>query len=251
LPPENPRAATDQTWTWSQHWLDVLFLHWSVPVSAVLPHVPASLEVETHGGLAWVSLVLFRLKVRPRWLPFLPGVSSLTEVNFRTYVRCGGRPGICFLSMHADNAWAIRLARLLTPLPYRRAGLRYRRSAETFSFDGHDPSSPDCQLSLTFKPTGRDRKPPSDSLDAWLLERYRLFLEDMCQTLWEACVIHPAWLVRDVEMLTPANRAGPWWRHAPARPPDLTHFSVGVTAHFGPFRPFHRRAPTSCLTKSG
>jgi len=42
-------------------------------LTALRPHVPALLEVATHDGEARVSLVLFRLRVRPRGLPFLPG----------------------------------------------------------------------------------------------------------------------------------------------------------------------------------
>ncbi len=71
-----------------------------------------------------MSLVVFRLRVRPRWLPYLPALSDLVEVNLRTYVRFGDAAGIWFLSVHADNAWAIAVARLLTPMPYVRAPMR-------------------------------------------------------------------------------------------------------------------------------
>jgi uncharacterized protein len=114
---DEPTAAS-RSWVWSQYWRDLLFLHWRVDPAVVRPHVPTPLEVATHDGYAWVSLVLFRLRVRPRWLPFIPGASELVEVNLRTYVSCQGAHGIWFLSVHADNRWAIRLAKLLTPMPY-------------------------------------------------------------------------------------------------------------------------------------
>src|SRR5207247_7183120 len=94
---------------WSQQWLDVLFLHWRVAESSLRSHVPAPLEIATRDGDAWVSLVLFRLRVRPPWLPFVPGVSELVEVNLRTYVHCQVKPGSGVSSVRADNVWAIRL----------------------------------------------------------------------------------------------------------------------------------------------
>src|SRR5438094_436421 len=110
-------ADMAERWVWSQHWLDLLFLHWRVPPALLRSQVPAALEIATLDGSAWVSLVLFRLRVRPRWLPFLPCVSALLEMNLRTYVHYRDRPGIWFLSVHADNHLAMWLAKLLTPIP--------------------------------------------------------------------------------------------------------------------------------------
>src|SRR5262249_44077214 len=97
LPPAAPQDPLAPARVWRQSWEDLLFLHWRVAPSDLTPHVPSPLQVETFDGRAWVSLVLFRLWVRPRWLPFLPGVSSLLEANLRTYVHLAGKPGIWFL----------------------------------------------------------------------------------------------------------------------------------------------------------
>src|SRR6266566_6653290 len=127
-----PEAGTPPdclgSWVWSQQWRNVLFLHWQVPAANLRSHIPAPVEIATCCDSAWVSLVLFRLRIRPRWLPFLPAVSELVEVNLRTYVQVQDKPGIWFLSVHADNRWAIRLAKLLTPMPYEPAGMQYRGS---------------------------------------------------------------------------------------------------------------------------
>ncbi len=228
-------------WAWSQDWRDLLFLHWRVPVPSVLPHVPAGMEVETRDGFAWVSLVFFRMSIRPWWFPFLPDVSHLTEVNFRTYVRCAGRQGVYFLSMHADNRWAIRLARLLTPLPYVRARLHYQRSGAEFSFEADRLTRSDCQLSLRYRPVGECWEPSADSLEEWLLERYRAFAVGKGQKLLEAEVCHPRWTIRNVAMSASTCRGGAWWPLAPSRPPDLMHFATGVQALFGRFRQVARQ----------
>jgi uncharacterized protein YqjF (DUF2071 family) len=234
---------------WVQEWLDVLFLHWSVPVAELRPHVPLPLEIDTREGLSWVSLVLFRLKTRPWWLPFYFPLANTTEVNFRTYVRCGDQPGIYFLSMHAHNRLAVWFARWLTPFPYRLGPVSYTRSGEDFLLaEGNDPAP------LRIHPTGDAIETAVGSLEEWLTERYTAFAEQgpHVQPVYsrvgsgesiqpgnrivEAPVRHPRWHLRTVEIVAAGSRTGPWWTLAPARPPDLLHFSTGVQAKFGPFR---------------
>src|SRR2546421_4110241 len=99
VPEAGTRPGGLGSWVWSQQWRNVLFLHWQVPAASLRLQIPAPVEIATYHDAAWVSLVLFRLRVRPRWLPFLPGVSELVEVNLRTYVRVQNRPGIWFLSV--------------------------------------------------------------------------------------------------------------------------------------------------------
>src|SRR5262249_51277802 len=144
---------------------------------------------------------------------------------------------IWFLSVHADNSWAIRLARWLTPLPYVRAGMCYRRTGREFQFEARWPSSPGVGLSLRFVP-GRDGTEAGEgTLDAWLLERYRLFVEDRRGRLLQAEVDHPRWVVaREVEVSVSASSIGESVGLDLSRAPDRAHFSAGVRAHFGSFR---------------
>jgi uncharacterized protein YqjF (DUF2071 family) len=231
-----PDAAISGSWIWAQRWLDLLFLHWRVSASSVRSHLPPGVQVETCEGEAWLSLVLFRLKVRPRWLPFVPGVSSLTEANLRTYVRCGGKTGIYFLSLHANNPWSVRLARLFTPLPYQPARMSYRRAGDVFHFERSGWPWPESRLSLDFRPSGSCRALPGDSVDAWLLERYRAFSWSRCKGLMTAEVDHPRWAVCGAEVLR-IDCPGAWWEFAPRHSPNRVHFAERVDALFGPFRP--------------
>jgi uncharacterized protein len=233
--------AADETvaarpWVWSQHWINLLFLHWRIPVDALLPHVPSEVTIDTVEGWGWVSLVLFQLKVRPRWLPFVPCVSTFNELNLRTYVCYRDRPGIGFLSIHANNRWAIRLARWLTPLPYLPARIRYQEAATGFSFDCWDLALPDCRSSIRFSPEGHSWQPQDGTLDAWLLERYRLFILGKCRRLHMAEVVHPRWTIRRARARILANTIGSPFDLDLSRSPDLVHFSSGVTARFGAFQ---------------
>src|SRR5579862_5442485 len=91
-----------------QSWRDLLFLHFSLPVSEIQTLLPVGLEVDTFPNSegidrAWVGLVPFRMEgIRPRRLPALPWISAFPETNVRTYVHQGGRrPGVWFFSLDA------------------------------------------------------------------------------------------------------------------------------------------------------
>lgn len=227
--------AEIRPWVWSQHWLDVLFLHWPVPTDALRSQLPAALEIDTYDGQAWVSLVLFRLRVRPRWLPFLPGLSNLVEVNLRTYVRHRDEPGIWFLSAHADNGWAIRLAKQLTPMPYVQAEMCYRRRGEALEFRAACASPPAAKLALKFSPLIDQETSIEGTLDSWLLERYRLYIQDRTRRLLQADVVHDPWVTQDVEVSVSENNLGELVGLDLSGAPARVHFSAGVQARFGGF----------------
>jgi len=194
------------------------------------------LEIDTFDGAAWLSLVLFRLRVRPRWLPFVPGLSSLTELNLRTYVHREGRPGIWFLSAHGDNRLAMWLARRLTPMPYQHAAFDYREVEGRFEFHAWQHGVANLEINLTFKPQGDATIWTAPTLNAWLLERYRLYAGGAGDTLVDAEVVHPSWDAQDVALqLTANNLAEPFGIRLPVQP-DRAHFSRGVHAYFGGFR---------------
>jgi uncharacterized protein YqjF (DUF2071 family) len=112
------------------HWWNSLaFLHWPYEPEAVQRLLPPELELDTHGGRAWVGLVPFVLRVRTARSPFLPWVCTFPETNVRTYVRGpDGRPGIWFLSLDAARLAAVVVARLTWRLPYMWARMRIRHT---------------------------------------------------------------------------------------------------------------------------
>jgi len=78
--------------------------------------------------------------------------------------------------------------------------------------------------------------PAEDSLDAWLLERYRAFVGSANRDVLEGEVEHESWVVRQVELLSAVNGIGGEWGLELSRPPDMMHFAEGVSARFGSFR---------------
>jgi uncharacterized protein YqjF (DUF2071 family) len=109
----------------AQSWHDLLFAHWPVAPESLRPLIPAQLKLQTFNQHCWLAVVPFRMSgVRARWLPAIAGTSFFPELNVRTYVVCGGKPGVYFFSLDAANRLAVKTARLLYHLPYFYADMR-------------------------------------------------------------------------------------------------------------------------------
>jgi uncharacterized protein YqjF (DUF2071 family) len=221
---------------WRQHWTDVLFLHFPVPCEKLRPLVPPPLALDTLSGQCWLSFVLFRLLVRGIGLPAIPGLSSLLELNVRTYVRYRDQPGIYFLRMYADNWLAIVASKLLTPLCYERAAI----IDERFSGGQRHIECRACRggagvLRGQTLSSGPPHQALPGSLEWWLLERYRLFVVESSGRLIAADVEHPPWRSAAAEFTATRNdlccELG-----LSLTSPQAAHESRGVAARFNAFR---------------
>ena len=61
--------------------------------------------------------------VRGRFTIPLPGLSTFPELNVRTYVSVGGKPGVWFFSLDAESTLAVKVASWGFGLPYHRASM--------------------------------------------------------------------------------------------------------------------------------
>ncbi|WP_323749102.1 DUF2071 domain-containing protein [Curtobacterium sp. VKM Ac-2884] len=126
----------------SQDWLDVVFVHWRVDVSAVAPLLPAGTRPDTmaldgtdDGVTTWVGLIAFRFE-DTRFPPLgalgrTGSIGDFVEVNVRVYtVDEQGQHGVVFLSLDAGKLLPTLGARVATGLPYWWA------DAESRSGDG-------------------------------------------------------------------------------------------------------------------
>jgi uncharacterized protein YqjF (DUF2071 family) len=110
------------SWVMAQTWHDLLFAHWPVDTQRLRTLIPEPLEIDQFDGQAWLAVVPFRMSgIRLRWTPAVPWLSAFPELNVRTYVKSGGRPGVWFFSLDAGNALALAIARAWFHLPYYRA----------------------------------------------------------------------------------------------------------------------------------
>src|SRR5262245_23161746 len=123
-PPSDERSwpRPSPPWAMAMRWHDLLFLHWPIAAAELRPRIPAPLAIDEHSGSAWIGVVPFRMtNVRPRGVPGLPWLSAFPELNVRTYVTHGGKPGVWFFSLDAAQRLAVIAARRRFHLPYFHA----------------------------------------------------------------------------------------------------------------------------------
>jgi uncharacterized protein YqjF (DUF2071 family) len=195
------------------------------------------LEIDTWHGSAWISLVAFNLDVHHRWMPSFGLTENFVEMNLRTYVRCQGEPGIYFLSIHAGGRVPVALARLLTPLPYVYAPLTYRHVGTCWELQCRSPKRGDDKslVAGAFTPVGECAALPVDSLEGWLLERYRAFAPDRRGRVVRMIAQHEPWSVQRVEAKLDVNNLGKPWGFDLLGAPDLAHFQAHMPALIWPF----------------
>ncbi|HEX9990631.1 MAG TPA: DUF2071 domain-containing protein [Chloroflexia bacterium] len=162
-------------WIMTQTWHNLLFAHWPIPADALRAVIPPQLEIDTCDGQAWLGVVAFRLSgIRLRGLPEVRAVSSFPEINVRTYVTVGGKPGVYFMSLDANNPLALAIARPWWRLRYFNAAIQLRRQGRSMHFQSKrtQRGAPDARFSATYRPCSPPAQPMRGTLEHWLTERY-------------------------------------------------------------------------------
>ena len=186
-----PYPLPERPWLMGQTWQNLLFAHWRVPYDMLRPHVPERLELEQHDGSAWVGLTPFRIGgLRLRGAPPLPGVSSFHELNCRTYVRVGDRPGIWFFSLDASSRAAVAVARRTYRLPYRHARIEVR--GDSFRADTEGGGS----FQARYHGVGVPTPAAPATLEHFLTERYCLYAGE---GRFRADIHHTPWPLQRAE----------------------------------------------------
>jgi uncharacterized protein YqjF (DUF2071 family) len=187
----------------AQTWRNLLFAHWPLSPRVLRPLIPAGLTLESFESQAWVGITPFVITgLRPRAMPALPGVSQFPEINVRTYVTAGGKPGVFFFSLDAGSALAVAAARALYSLPYFRARITVRAAARggiTYSSRRTHRGAPRAEFSAEYRPTGDAALARAGTLDHWLTERYCLYAVDGRGGLHRAEIHHPPWPLQPAE----------------------------------------------------
>jgi uncharacterized protein len=197
-----PWPLPQRPWSLGQTWQRLLFAHWRVPHDVLRPHVPDALVLEEWDGSAWIGVTPFRVAgFRLRGLPPVPMLSSFCELNCRTYVRRGDRPGIWFFSLDASSRLAVEAARRTYGLPYRYA--RIDAAGESFA-----ARSPDGvrSFSASYGGVGDVTTAEPNTLEHFLTERYCLYGGD--GTL-RGEIHHPPWPLQRAEARVAQTRIAP------------------------------------------
>src|SRR5262252_7169248 len=152
--PYPPPAAP---WAMTQTWYKLLFAHWPISTEAMRPLIPAPLELDTYDGQGWLGVVPFGMtRVYPRGTFPVPWLSRFLEMNVRTYVTFGGKPGVWFFSLDAANLAAVALARGFFHLPYYHARMRLAEHDGWIHYTSYrmHPGAAPAEFEARYRPAG-------------------------------------------------------------------------------------------------
>ena len=197
-----PWPLPERPWVMRQQWHELLFAHWSLPAEALRKLLPSPMTLDTYDGKAWVGVVPFRMAgVHPRATPAMPWLSAFPELNVRTYVSAGGKPGVYFFSLDAANPIAVRLARSFFHLPYFTARMQCRRADDTITYTSarSHRNAPAATFAWSYRPTAAAFTASPGSLEHWLTERYCLYTANQHGTLLRGEIHHPPWALQPAE----------------------------------------------------
>lgn len=185
-----------------QAWRNLLFLHWRYDPVEVQRLLPEGLTVDTYDGAAWVGIVpFFMCDVRPVYAPAVPGLSNFLELNVRTYVYdAGGNPGVWFFSLDASNPIAVWIARSFFKLPYYHAQMRARATPASVDYWSQRKGLEVDHFA--WQPFGTSHQAEPESLEYFLVERYRLYSTDPGRkSLHHGQVHHRPYELQEVKVL--------------------------------------------------
>jgi hypothetical protein len=178
-----------------QSWGKLLFMHWRIEERELRPLIPDGLEIDTFDGTGWIGVIPFTMwdiRAFPPFLPAVPGLSSMHELNVRTYVHHNRVPGVWFFSLDCNSAAAVRAARMFYYLPYFDAKIDLQERGNTIDYSLTRTNQPpaDFKASWTVGETVPFTHP--DSLGFFLTERYCLYSEHE-HRLYQARIFHQPW----------------------------------------------------------
>lgn len=220
-----------RTWRWYQEWNRALFLHWRIPKDILKPFIPEGLEIETREGSAWVSVVPFTLeKIRPRGLPSISMLSDFYEVNFRTYVTDGTKSGVYFLSIQAQKLISALLSRAISGLPYQKAEIS---RTHTGNHEHYSLLNRKTKIFLELDYVIGQPITQKSDVDRFLTEQYCLHLQQG-ERLFRYDIAHDEWPLNHLHIDRLDHNYSLGEHTLTNRPPDLCHYSTGVSVRAWP-----------------
>lgn len=198
-------------WIMYQRWERLLFAHWPIDPAVIRSHVPPPLAIDLYDGHAWLGITPFDLAaLRPRGLPKVPGASSFPELNVRTYVRLGDRPGIFFFSLDAASLLAVGGARTTYALPYFHARMSIVQNGDWVEYRCERDER--AVFEGRYRPRGEPFVAAPGSREEFLTERYCLYTVPRPNHVMRADIHHVPWPLQhadaEISRNTMAKAAG-------------------------------------------
>lgn len=177
-----------------QDWGKLLFMHWRINENLLRPHVPSSLGIDTYGDSAWIAITPFTMwdvRAFPPFVPPVPGLDSMHELNVRTYVHYNGVPGVWFFSLDANSRAAVLGARAFFHLPYYNADIEMN-GKKKIKYRLKRRDEPAAQFKADWKVGDALPQSQPGSREFFLTERYILYTQFEGE-LYRARIYHEPW----------------------------------------------------------
>jgi uncharacterized protein YqjF (DUF2071 family) len=195
-------------WLVAMDWRDALFLHWPVDAGVLRALIPRDVELDVMEGSAWIGIVAFRMAgVRARIVPQRLALRTFGEVNVRTYVTAGGRPGVWFLSLDAASRATVAAGRSLLGLPYydARVAIACDGNTSAYRLERTDARAAPARFAAHARFADDECSAARGSLEHALVERYWFFSADRRGRTIGGNVIHPPWPLRHATVTVAEN----------------------------------------------
>jgi uncharacterized protein YqjF (DUF2071 family) len=186
-----------------QTWGKLLFMHWRIEENLLRPFIPDSLEIDTYGGSAWIAITPFTMwdvRALPPYVPPVPGLSALHELNVRTYVHHNGVPGVWFFSLDTNSTAAVLAASTIYYLPYHYADIELKERGRKITYSLSRDDDPPAAFKAEWKVGDPLPQSQPGSKEFFLTERYILYAEHDDQ-LYRARIHHDPWPLQEAELI--------------------------------------------------
>jgi uncharacterized protein YqjF (DUF2071 family) len=188
-----------------QDWGKLLFMHWRISEESLRPLIPERLTIDKFDGSAWIAVTPFTMwdiRAFPPYLPPVPGLSSMHELNVRTYVHLDGVPGVWFFSLDANSSVAVMAARTFFHLPYFNAEMELEESGKSIIYSSsrkEHGDAPRAEFDATWQIGEMLPFTHPGSLEFFLTERYCLYSAHK-QKLYRCRIYHQPWPLQKAEL---------------------------------------------------
>lgn len=178
-----------------QSWGKLLFMHWPIAEEILRPLIPSSLQIDTFDGTAWIGVVPFTMwdiRAFPPYVPKIPFLNTMHELNVRTYVSSDGEPGVWFLSLDCNNAAAVFGARKSYFLPYFNATISLQQKDQTIEYVLTRRDKPAARFSSSWNIGQPIAETRPGTLPFFLTERYCLY-SNRKSKVYRSRIFHRPW----------------------------------------------------------
>jgi uncharacterized protein YqjF (DUF2071 family) len=215
-------------WIMQQDWNHVLFLHWQLDAECIKHLVP--FELDLFEGKAVISIVPFQMsRIRFPGLPVVPFISSLWELNLRTYVKVNGVAGVYFFTLDTDSALGSYIANRFFHLPYRVAKIKGQFLDQSYSF-----SSERSEFKFKMRAEISDSLKEKTNLDRWSTDRGCLFTK-FNEKVYMGTVLHEEWRLQKIHRIDYEDQFSCQLPIVLNRKPDEMAYCSHLRVRFKPF----------------